>query len=145
MNLDFKDTFELTFDFMSNFTKVITDFSEAEKLKTLEFYIVLYIGLKGPQKMSYLAEYFSTTKSNITNIIDNLEKNNYVKRVRNDSDRRVILIDLTNKGKTVFNETLNNFKLMFEDFMSRVSDGDFKIISEGFYKIIKIYNNLRSD
>lgn len=145
MNLDFKDAFESTFDFISNFTKIISDFSEAEKLKTLEFYVVLYIGLKGPQKMSSLAEHFSTTKSNITNIIDNLEKNNYVKRIRNNLDRRVILIDLTNKGKTVFNETLTNFKLMFEDFMSRVSDDDFKIISEGFNRIIKIYNNLRSD
>ncbi|KAF2955544.1 MarR family transcriptional regulator [Marinitoga sp. 38H-ov] len=139
MELDFKSTFEITFDFISNFTKIISDYSEAEQLKTLEFYIVLYIGIKGPQKMTSLADHFSTTKSNITNIIDNLENNNYVKRIRSTEDRRIILIKLTKKGERVYNETLKNFEIMFNDFMSKASKEDLDIISNGFYRIIKIY------
>ncbi|MBM7559704.1 MarR family winged helix-turn-helix transcriptional regulator [Marinitoga litoralis] len=143
MELDFKKTFEITFDFISNFTKIISDFSEAEKLKTLEFYIVLYIGIKGPQKMTLLAEHFSTTKSNITNIIDNLERNNYVRRIRSKEDRRIILIELTEKGKKVYREALKNFEIMFNDFMSKASKEDLEVISDGFYRIINIY--LRGD
>jgi len=140
MIMDSKKTLEMLFDFISNFTKIISDFSEAEKLKTLEFYVLLYIGLKGPQKMSTLAEHFSTTKSNITNIIDSLEEKKYVKRIRNNKDRRIIHITLTKKGESVFNETLKNFELMFNDFLAKVSKDDLEIISNGFFKILEIYN-----
>ncbi|KLO22475.1 MULTISPECIES: MarR family winged helix-turn-helix transcriptional regulator [unclassified Marinitoga] len=143
--IDSKKTLELLFDLISNFTKTISDFSEAEKLKTMEFYIVMYIGLKGPQKMSNLAKHFSTTKSNITNIVDNLEKKSYVERLRTKEDRRIILITLTKKGEKVFSETVKNFKLLFNDFISKVSKEDFEIISKGFYKIIDIYNSSGSD
>lgn len=145
MITDSKKTLEMLFDFISNFTKIISDFSEAEKLKTLEFYVLLYLGLKGPQKMSDLASHFSTTKSNITNIIDSLEEKKYVKRIRNNKDRRIITIALDKKGKEVFNETLKNFELMFNDFISKVSKDDFEVISKGFYKIIEIYNNSSGD
>lgn len=140
MIMDSKKTLEMLFDFISNFTKIISDFSEAEKLKTLEFYILLYLGLKGPQKMSALAEHFSTTKSNITNIVDNLEGKKYVERERNNKDRRIIYITLTKKGESVFNETLKNFELMFNDFLAKVSKDDLEIISNGFFKILEIYN-----
>ncbi|GAB6188845.1 MarR family transcriptional regulator [Marinitoga arctica] len=141
MIVDSKKALKLLFDFISNFTKVISDFSEAEKLKTLEFYVLLYLGLKGPQKMSSLAKHFSTTKSNITNIVDSLENKKYVERKRNNEDRRTITIILTKNGENVFNETVKNFELMFNDFMSKVSKEDLEIISKGFYKIIEIYNH----
>ncbi|WP_129408672.1 MarR family winged helix-turn-helix transcriptional regulator [Marinitoga lauensis] len=127
MPINPEQTFELLFDFISNFTRIVSDFSEAEKLKTLEFYVVLYIGLKGPQKMTNLAKKFSTTKSNITNIVDSLEKKGYVERIRSNKDRRVILISLISKGEKVFEETLKNFKIMFNDFMSKVSKKTLKL------------------
>ncbi|AEX85068.1 MarR family transcriptional regulator [Marinitoga sp. 1135] len=139
MQLSEKDILNMLFDLMSNFTKIISNFSEAEKLRTIEFYIIVFLGLKGPQKMAKIAEIFSTTKSNVTNIIDSLEEREYVIRNRSKDDRRVILIELTEKGKNVFNETTENFKLIFEDFMKKVSKEDFEIIEKGFEKIISLY------
>src|SRR5690554_5848606 len=48
----------------------------------------------------YLA--FSTT----TDLIDRMEKNQLVKRVRDESDRRVVQIHLLDKGKNIIDEVI---------------------------------------
>lgn len=43
---------------------------------------------------------------NITMIVDNLEKNGFVRRTRRKDDRRFFMIELTSKGKKKIEETL---------------------------------------
>jgi len=46
-----------------------------------------------------LAEKNLTSTANITTVIDNLEKRNLVERVRSETDRRYITVNLTENGK----------------------------------------------
>lgn len=62
------------FDLVLAFSKMLNFNSEVENLRAIELYVLLYVAQKGPQKMSELAEVFSMTKSNITFLVDNLEK-----------------------------------------------------------------------
>ena len=53
----------------------------------------------GPASSADLSRTLYVTPSNITGIIDRLEKKQFVKRIRKEGDRRVALITLTESGK----------------------------------------------
>jgi len=53
----------------------------------------------GPVSSADLSRTLFVTPSNITGIIDRLEKKQFVKRIRKEGDRRVALITLTESGK----------------------------------------------
>ena len=57
----------------------------------------------GPLSSASLSQRLYVTPSNITGIIDRLEKKGLVERVRKEGDRRVALITLTEKGAKVSN------------------------------------------
>ncbi|MBN2516122.1 MAG: MarR family transcriptional regulator [Deltaproteobacteria bacterium] len=55
----------------------------------------------GPLPPSHIAKYIMVKSSTVTGIIDRLEHKGLVRRTRNSPDRRVINIELTDKGKTL--------------------------------------------
>ncbi|NIP31841.1 MAG: MarR family transcriptional regulator [Candidatus Dadabacteria bacterium] len=60
----------------------------------------------GPLSQKELAKKLLVTGGNITMVIDNLEKENLVKRTRDEDDRRFLIIKLTNKGNNLIAEIL---------------------------------------
>jgi len=54
---------------------------------------------KGPMSSADLSRNLFVTPSNITGIIDRLEKKQFVERIKKEGDRRVALINLTAAGK----------------------------------------------
>lgn len=60
----------------------------------------------------YLA--FSTT----TDLVDRMEKNNLVKRVRDDKDRRVVRIHLLDEGKRVIEEVIDKRRVYLNSVLS---------------------------
>lgn len=60
------------------------------------------LGHKGPLTVGELCRKQLVTGGNMTVVIDNLEREQLVERVRSSSDRRVILVHLTAKGKALF-------------------------------------------
>lgn len=124
------------FDIVLNFSKIFSFNKDAERMRTMEFYILMFIGLKGPTKMTDLAKVYSMTKSNITLIIDEMERKNLVHRKRSSSDRRIIHIHLSRKGKAVFNSFVESFKKAMDKFIQEVPREDLQVISLGFEKIV---------
>jgi MarR family 2-MHQ and catechol resistance regulon transcriptional repressor len=55
----------------------------------------------GPLNQKTLGEKILKSGGNITLVIDNLEKNNWVERQKDPKDRRAVLIHLTAEGKEV--------------------------------------------
>ncbi|WP_174494737.1 MarR family winged helix-turn-helix transcriptional regulator [Salirhabdus euzebyi] len=67
-------------------------------------------------KKLYLA--FSTT----TDLVDRLEKNELVKRVRDPDDRRVVRIHLQKKGKEIIDEVIEKRQEYLLDVLERFSN-----------------------
>ncbi len=131
---------EMVFDLITSFTKILPSCEETEKMKTMEFYILMYVGMKPSKKMSELAETFSIAKSNVTVLIDGMEKKGYLKRVRSEKDRRVVKVKLTEKGKKVFDLTVNNFVKVIEEVMKEIPKEDLEIISDGFMRMVNLFS-----
>lgn len=72
----------------------------AEKLTAPQFGVLEILHKIGPVPLKKLSEEMMVTGANITCVMDNLEKEGFVKRIFSKEDRRVILADLTASGRT---------------------------------------------
>jgi len=106
-------------------------------MKTTELYAFLYVALFGPKKMKEIAEFLSTTKSNVTNVVDSLEKRGLVVREMDPVDRRTYRVVLTEKGKKIFEEILSNFESLLKSVLEKFSEEDLKVVSEGFNRMVE--------
>ncbi len=67
-----------------------------------DMHIIEAIGTGEPRSMSAVARDLHITVGTLTIAINSLVKKGYVKRVRSEQDRRVVLISLTGKGKKAY-------------------------------------------
>ncbi|MDI3494052.1 MAG: hypothetical protein PWQ72_179 [Pseudothermotoga sp.] len=139
MDLDSEKIMKSVFDLVLAFSKMLNFNSEVENLRAIELYVLLYVAQKGPQKMSELAEVFSMTKSNITFLVDNLEKNGFVERERSNEDRRVIYIRLTDRGRDIYRQILDDFAKLIDKVTSQIPEQDLLIISDGFERLSRLF------
>lgn len=76
----------------------------------------------GPLNQRTIGEKLLKSGGNITMVIDNLEKNGYVKRQKDPVDRRAVLIHLTTKGKKFIEE-------FFPKHLEKIKS-EFSVLSE---------------
>ncbi|MEJ5228777.1 MAG: MarR family transcriptional regulator [Pseudothermotoga sp.] len=139
MAMDAERILRSVFDLVLTFSKMLTFNGELENLRAIELYLLLYIAQRGSQKMSELAEVFSMTKSNITFLVDSLEEKGLVERSRSNEDRRVVNICLTEKGRQMYNQVLDDFAKLISRVTSQIPEKDLLVISEGFGRLSKLF------
>ena len=87
-------------------------------------------------RMKDLAERILYSKSGFTNVVDRMEKEGLVKRVRPENDRRSILVVLTDTGREKMNEARRCHREGLEEHFSRhLSDSDIKALTRAFEKL----------
>lgn len=94
----------------------------------------------GPLTQKELGEKLLRSGGNITLVVDNLEKHNLVKRIRDENDRRKFLVHLTQKGEKLFKKVFpNQLKFLVEELGS-ISGKDKKELQRICKKIGKVGN-----
>jgi MarR family transcriptional regulator, organic hydroperoxide resistance regulator len=74
------------------------------------------IHIKGNINVRHLAQYLDVTPGNVTSIVDRLVGQGLVTRSENPEDRRIVLLELTDKGR----ETINNIHETGISHMKRI-------------------------
>ncbi len=75
-----------------------------------QFYVLATIGYLGGVPFSEIGAKMMVTVSNLTGIVDRLEKKGIVARERDKHDRRVIHVKLTEKGKKLYKVSVTTFE-----------------------------------
>lgn len=75
---------------------------EFKNISVNDMHIMEAIGIDEPRNMSSVAKSLDVTVGTLTIAINNLVKKGYVKRVRSQEDRRVVLISLDEKGMKAY-------------------------------------------
>jgi len=75
---------------------------EFSDLSITEIHIIDNIGIDKERNMSNTAKDLKITSGTLTTAIDNLIKKGYVERRRSNSDRRVVMIKLTDRGTEAY-------------------------------------------
>ncbi|EEW8596707.1 MarR family transcriptional regulator, partial [Escherichia coli] len=80
------------------------------------------------------------SKTNITHIIDKLEKKNIAKRINNKNDRRSKSIGLTPDGVTLAQKLINTQNVMLKKIWSGLSDDEMKTFELANKKLLSNLN-----
>jgi DNA-binding MarR family transcriptional regulator len=80
----------------------------------------------GPQRVSQLAEALCITAGAVTGAADRLLSEGYIERTRDEDDRRVVYIQITDQGKSIVEKVLDSQKETITMFFDRLPDEDIK-------------------
>ena len=109
-------------------------------LSKSEIFTLLLVEQNGEIIMSHIADYVNVPMSTATGIVDRLVKGDYLKRERSESDRRVVVIRLSDKGKKLIEE----LKEIIFKYISRVNealtDEERQVIFKLFTKVMNVLN-----
>jgi DNA-binding MarR family transcriptional regulator len=98
--------------------------------------LMLFLMENGPSQMSNLRDELGVTATNITALVDALEKDGMVKRKPHPKDRRATLISLTGKGE----KRMTDNCLKFKDRVSQL----FTVFSEAEQeRLVKMLSRMR--
>ena len=84
-----------------------------DELSINQYSILKQLNVDGEIPMGHLAERLSVTAPAITIMVDKLEQDHYVERIRDSRDRRIINVSLTKRGREAISRVREaNLKLL---------------------------------
>ncbi|MFJ7375260.1 MarR family transcriptional regulator [Lysinibacillus capsici] len=83
--------------------------SEGEALSQNQLILLLQLKINNGMKATEIAEFFSVTPGAVTSMCDKLEKLELIQRIRENNDRRVVKMTLTNIGDMKVQEIFLKF------------------------------------
>jgi len=93
-------------DLVKNFQEMIDEIlvighrtSKIEGVTASGLFVMHCITSKGPQRLTDFSVSLGVSKPTVTKIVDNLEKNGFVKRIKKGNDRRTYYVHITEFGK----------------------------------------------
>ena len=93
-----------------------------------DMHIIEAIGIEEPRNMSTVAKSLSVTVGTLTIAVNSLVKKGYVKRVRSEEDRRVVLLSLPEKGLRAYRHHAQFHKQMVEAVMQNMTEEELSVL-----------------
>lgn len=100
-----------------------------------QFNVLNLLYTKGPLTLKKISEAMFVTGANITCVVDNLEKEDLVKRVFSSNDRRMIFAHLTPAGKDRIEKILPHFYDTIGKIFAKLNETEQKQLSKLLQKI----------
>jgi len=94
-----------------------------------QFYVLATIGYAGGLPFGEIGAKMMVTVSNLTGIVDRLEDKTLVVRKRDEKDRRVVRVVLTDKGTKLYKSTIPQFEKSVAQIFTGLSKPEQKELS----------------
>lgn len=106
---------------------------------TSQCYVLLEISKAAALTMGELSEKMNLNISTMTRVLDNLVRDKYVLRDRDESDRRVVVLSLTDKGREaveVLNKSVNEY---YRKIIQNIPEGQFDAIFKSVGTLLEAF------
>ena len=114
-----------------------------------QYRLIRALGRSGAMPMNKIGEHMLVTPANITGLVDRLEGRGYVERKEVSTDRRVVRIQLTRKGKSCFQRTNVQHRRLISKIIGVLSENEILNLTRQLQKVkeaaISERNSLRSE
>ncbi|RHW38183.1 MarR family transcriptional regulator [Neobacillus notoginsengisoli] len=107
-----------------------------------QHYMLRYIRQSGECTSTELAEVFEVNKSAITAIITRLSDKGLVKRKRDEADRRVVYLTLTEEGMDLFEKTEQRIHALVESIITKFELDEITSFIDTYEKLSGILTDL---
>ncbi|MGD0319377.1 MAG: MarR family transcriptional regulator [Nitrososphaerales archaeon] len=81
-----------------------------ERITFSQYSVLLALSRSGPMQMNRLSEHMLVAPANVTGLVDRMERKGYVRRKRGERDRRLYVIEETERGSQTFKSISSKFK-----------------------------------
>lgn len=99
----------------------------------------------GKMKLTELSREMKLSNSTVSGIIDRLEKQQLVERIRSEKDKRIVYIKATPKFMQLHNEFLDIAEKKFEKLLDTGTSEEFDVIIEGLNIMKRILTTCRQE
>lgn len=113
--------------------------TEFTDLSITEIHTIEAIGTEGNRTMGEIAHDLRITVGTLTTAINRLIKKGYVERKRIEEDRRVVLVSLTESGKSVFLTHSVFHKEMIDEILENFQGEDLEVLNKILGKAIRFF------
>lgn len=120
---------------------VITE--EFKDLTNNDMHIIEAIGLGTGNNMSTIAKKLGITVGSLTTSMNSLVNKKYAVRHRSEEDRRIVNIQLTEKGEEAYHHHANFHKKMVEAVVETLDEEEIPVLTkalDNLYQFFKTYN-----
>lgn len=93
----------------------------------------------GEMRISDLSEKIGLSNSTVSGIVDRLEKQGLVKRVRSNEDRRVVYVNVTEEFRKNTKAHFKNIEDKFESMMNKATSEELDMILVGLETLKKVF------
>lgn len=108
-------------------------------LTVTEMHTLDAIGLKDDSSMSEVAEKLNITVGTLTASINRLLAKGYVERARDEADRRIVRIRLTEQGRKAYDIHEAYHEEMISHILDEITDEEARILSGTLIKISEFF------
>ena len=109
-----------------------SDFSD---ITNNDMHVIDAIGIGVKKNMSTVAAQLSVTIGSLTTAVNALVRKGYVNRERGIEDRRLVYIELSEKGKLAFMKHREFHQNMLNSMIDALSDHEVKLLTDALFKI----------
>ncbi|MDE7476588.1 MAG: MarR family transcriptional regulator [Lachnospiraceae bacterium] len=105
---------------------IITE--EFKDITNNDMHIIEAIGIEEPRRMSDIAKRLDVTMGTLTTNMNSLEDKGYIERERSTTDKRVVLVVLTPKGKKAFYHHRGFHRKMIKAVVKSLDEDEMKVM-----------------
>ena len=120
---------------------IITE--EFKDITNNDMHIIEAIGLSGENTMSAVAKKLNITAGSLTTSVNALVNKKYVKRQRSEEDRRVVFLDLTEKGKRAYEHHREYHRQMTEAVLARLNDEEVSVLTKALKDLADFFRGYK--
>jgi DNA-binding MarR family transcriptional regulator len=117
-------------------------------LTTSQMKVLLLFEEKKKFSMGELSVLYSVSVSTMTSMVDRLFQNGILKRERDRTDRRIVLVSLTSKGKKVLTRLVDVRREVLESFLYTLDENEVKrfnrAMNDAAYFLGRARENIRT-
>ncbi len=113
-----------------------------EDMTNDQYYLLRYIKKKAKCTSTELASMFGVNKSAITAMTNRLVKKGLIQRMRNQNDRRVVYLTLTERGNEWITETEEKIHKLVESFITKFSEREIETFIQTYEKLACILQEM---
>lgn len=120
---------------------VITE--EFKDISNNDMHIIEAIGNAEPRRMSFIAKSLNITVGTLTTNMNNLADKGYIVRERSKSDKRVVLVSLTEKGRKAFFHHRDFHRRMIYSIVRDLEEEEIQVLIRCLHNLTMFFDEQR--
>ena len=140
MNTNYNELYDIAMDTLKKLLYPEEWIAVDLSLSKTELLTLLQVDRNGEIIMSQIADYINIPMSTATGMVERLVKKGYIERIRNDSDRRIVAIRLTEAGRALAEDIKTRIMNILKLLLENLTDEEETLLLHIFTKVTDLFS-----